>query len=451
MRQGMWESRSRRNTDCQCKSCCIGRRYLVRQRQGNVVHGAAAEEVVLQSHPTFMLSHPQTALMMMLLRQTWRHMASIVAIFSRVKGHYLVKSTRNATTTTSDILLLEVVRSFAEMEEIVESIVSCSDEKDLERKVSLVRKSADQIKLLCASMSKSAVNIESHIKNQKRKAEREMLKRKREAESMELQATKRQAKEAAEKVAAQKVSVTGVFMLTPEKLRELKVPELEASAAITEESRAQQMMFPKEGKEESITMLQSAFVLPEANIVTNLQPPFNKIQENVFMFGNAPNLMFAGPTPNSLSMLKVLCQGEIQWLCVNSQSFVEYLRGTRQRDTFSLEEVTTFLAESTEAAIKDMMENQDDASSGQMVSVMLVMIESKVEMAWFAQKAEMTVYVPTGWLVVEKVLIAKHATAVLAVVPKHGIKSSRIALSFDQTTTGTELSQAAESHSLFLT
>ena len=109
--------------------------------------------------------------------------------------------------------------------------------------------------------------------------------------------------------------------------------------SFTSVGKAQMVLFTKEGKEESVELLQNfTGTIPEVSKVKG-DNDFTRITDTLWLYGYDPNSYSIAPTPNGMAMLKVLAYGEVKWLVMECSSLLAALRTELKLETIGVDDL----------------------------------------------------------------------------------------------------------------
>lgn len=147
--------------------------------------------------------------------------------------------------------------------------------------------------------------------------------------------------------------------------------------------KAQMTIFSKEGKEESIALVNGIMSLfPNTNKVTQ-ENDFARITQTLWLFGYDPAMCSVSPTPNGMAMLKVLAYGEVKWLVMECCSLLAALRTELQQDSISLDDIEGMVGALSAESLENCKKHRLKCYS-------------------CLQQPNDLVYVPAGWITVEQ-------------------------------------------------
>lgn len=174
--------------------------------------------------------------------------------------------------------------------------------------------------------------------------------------------------------------------------------------AYKDHGRMQSPLYAKEGKEE--TMAACGALIAATLKKAKCNPPAGPLQtvcENSWLYGLAPELTGVSQTPNSLGMLKLLVNGCQQWLAFEVCSLLHFIREDKRQEKINWPMIEEFLEAADYPKLKAMK-------------------DGGVIMRSAEQCAKEAIYIPSGWIVAERVvtgtLIYGARVSVLAVTDK---------------------------------
>eukprot|EP00435_Cladocopium_sp_Y103_P027036 s3755_g6.t1 len=330
--------------------------------------------------------------------------------------------------------------SYLEMTEIQEKILLVETMKDLDEKLEVWTKCVQQVKLLAGGISKSASNLTTHVANIARKAQRDETKKRRLEETKAVAEAKKKAKAAAKKVKDDANSTPPIFEIGLDKLQHTDVmpamrdrggcqnclgaevtgdfkefgsieapvlfkgngkisdwcntPKMQVALgsfggrykkteSFTSYGKAQMVLFSKEGKEESVELLQHFMgTIPESSRVKG-ENDFARITDTLWLYGYDPELCSIAATPNGMAMLKVLAYGEVKWLVMECGSLLAALRTELKLETIGLDDLDRYIGALTHEDLVNCKKHGLKAVS-------------------CVQKANEAIFVPAGWICCEQ-------------------------------------------------
>ncbi len=147
--------------------------------------------------------------------------------------------------------------------------------------------------------------------------------------------------------------------------------------------KAQMTIFSKEGKEESMALINGIMsLIPSANKVTQ-ENEFERITQTLWLFGYDPSLCSISATPNGMAMLKVLAYGEVKWLVMECSSLLAALRTELQQDSISLDDLEGLVGKLSSESLENCKKHGLKCYS-------------------CLQQPNDLVYVPAGWITAEQ-------------------------------------------------
>ena len=146
---------------------------------------------------------------------------------------------RNAMTGAGRGLVVqspEQLLSHKQMEEMIESVISCRDMETLTGMMQKWKQSVAQVKLLVASLNKAASNLKAHVANAQRKDERVRLMMQRESEHRAFNEVRQRVRAAATVIKQGASEVPPLFKIQNDDLQAMATPVKVHEEAIEAES-----------------------------------------------------------------------------------------------------------------------------------------------------------------------------------------------------------------------
>ena len=297
------------------------------------------------------------------------------------------------------------------------------DELDaLDQAVKSMKDQHNEVEVLMKGLSKICADVASFMSQKKRKEVRDAEQKKKKAEQEALTQVKMQAKQHAEAIKSGQAGGHAIFSIPEDKLSKMSQRKGDdifdakalknidepwickaSSAASTwrnsatvavklsefagnykkaqsfkDNGRAQAIMLPKQGKEETEGFLDNFFSPPGVD-VSSVDGATDAVK-NIWYWGYDPKLCGAWLAPNACALLKVLVMGELTLLAANLADLVEALRSSKPIEEITSDMVTSFFLSLTGKAP----------------------LFPKIKIFQTTMQADDVVYVPTGWLIAER-------------------------------------------------
>ena len=153
--------------------------------------------------------------------------------------------------------------------------------------------------------------------------------------------------------------------------------------SFTSVGKAQMVLFTKEGKEESLELLQHFLgTIPDSSKVKG-ENDFTRITDTLWLYGYDPNLCSIAPTPNGMAMLKVLAYGEVKRLVLECGSLLAALRTELNLETIGIDDLEELVGGLSYEQLQNCKKHGLKAVS-------------------CVQKANQAMFVPAGWICCEQ-------------------------------------------------
>ena len=318
------------------------------------------------------------------------------------------------------------LQSFVELEKRSQAVLDLECAEDLEKHKAGTKKLFATVNQLKDSVSKAAAKLRSHLSNIKRESERAKKKKSTQEEKQAVAQAKAAAKKAAETVKQEEREVPPLFnidmkksnVITPSFTEEqitqadfafdASKPALLKWSAVEKEwmanskvqmtlsayggqyksqtttkdsGKGQMALQSKAGKEETDALLKRLYTLLKLDEkVAALGGADARILKETWLYGYVPSSTFVAPTPQGLAMVKSLAAGETQMFLIKIADLAVAFKAQNVKANF--ESADTILAMTCEEL---------NALIGKGCPVYFVKM----------QKYD-TVYVPTGFLVIER-------------------------------------------------
>ena len=326
------------------------------------------------------------------------------------------------------VQLPEKLKASLHMSELTESTLAASAMEELDERVDAFKKSAEQTRLLAASLTKAANNFLGHIKNLKKKQERDATKQKKDEENREVSRVKAVAKAAAQQVKQEEKSTPALFLVDLAQMENdssvlkfpvhdgsvkeipmdrpvlfkniqavqewAKLPKLQLALgtfggkykkadSYNSEGKSQTPLYNREGKEESLECIKGFLqAVPERHRVTE-ENAFSKVLETPWLYGYDPALTNVSACPLGFPMFKILAQGSVKVIAMETVSLLAALRAVLQVDKISYADLPKLVGSLDGEKLKQCK------SAG-------------LKAYYTVQEAHEAVWVPAGWIVAEQ-------------------------------------------------